>query len=160
MIDLLVEYKQSRKALMQMQKNSVDENELKLINGMLSDMDFAIDLMRTGKSAFTTNKSIEKRSAYDRRSLLDMDLFPALSDDMNQFKSTDSLNEKRKRAVTAILMSLTERQTNCFLLHYAHKQSMQQIAEELGISKRTVQGHIEVARERVKELAKGMETLM
>lgn len=55
-----------------------------------------------------------------------------------------------------IMLSLTERQLNCYLLHYAHRLSMQEIANELGIKKSTVQDHIELARKKISEMVVGV----
>ncbi|MFE3573938.1 sigma factor-like helix-turn-helix DNA-binding protein [Lysinibacillus sp. NPDC059133] len=149
MIDLITEYKRGKKALERMKPNITDPNELKIVNEMIADMDYAIDWMRSGERPNFTGRGIKQKNAYARRSLINMDLFPSL-----EVEPSKEINNERKKAVMQILMMLTERQMNCFLLHTAHLRSMQEIADELGIKKRTVQEHIETARLKITELTK------
>ncbi|MGE7129173.1 sigma factor-like helix-turn-helix DNA-binding protein [Lysinibacillus xylanilyticus] len=149
LIDLIMEYKRGKKALERMKPNITDPNELKIVNEMIADMDYAIDWMRKGERPNFTGRGIKQKNAYARRSLINMDLFPSL-----EVEPSKEISNERKKAVMQILMTLTERQMNCFLLHTAHLRSMQEIADELGIKKRTVQEHIETARLKITELAK------
>lgn len=151
MIDLIMEYKRGKKALERMKSNITDPNELKIVNEMIADMDYAIDWMRLGERPNFTGRAIKQKNAYARRSLINMDLFPSL-----QVEPTKEISNERKKAVMQILMTLTERQMNCFLLHTAHLRSMQEIADELGIKKRTVQEHIDIARSKIKEMTKNV----
>ncbi len=144
-----MEYKRGKKALERMKPNITDPNELKILNEMIADMDYAIDWMRRGDRPNLTGRAIKQKNAYARRSLINMDLFPSL-----QVEPSKEISNERKKAVMKILMALTERQMNCFLLHTAHCRSLQEIADELGIKKRTVQEHIETARAKIKELTK------
>lgn len=134
-----------------MKSNITDPNELKIVNEMIADMDYAIDWMRRGERPNFTGRAIKQKNAYTRRSLINMDLFPSL-----EVEPSREISNERKKAVMQILMSLTERQMNCFLLHTAHLRSMQEIADELGIKKRTVQEHIDTARMKINEMTKNV----
>lgn len=124
-----------------------DPNEMKIVNEMIADMEYAIDWMRHGERPNYTGRSIKTKNAYARRSLINMELFPSL-----EVEPSKEISNERKKAVMQILMTLTERQLNCFLLHTAHLRSMQEIADELGIKKRTVQEHIDTARVKIAEM--------
>lgn len=147
MQELILEYKQSLKLLKTAQP--IDEMEEKVINEMISDIQFAIDWMKQGKRPNHYSKSIETKTAYSRRTLLDMDLFPCM-----EILPEVELSQAKKIAVMKVLRVLTERQLTCFLLHAAHMRSMQEIANELNLKKTTVQEHIETARKKIKEIAK------
>jgi len=151
LIDLITEYKRGKKALERMKPNITDPNELKIVNEMIADMDYAIDWMRRGERPNFTGRGVKQKNAYARRSLINMDLFPSL-----EVEPSKEISNERKNAVMQILMTLTERQLNCFLLHTAHLRSMQEIAEELGIKKRTVQEHIDIARMKINEMTKNV----
>lgn len=49
-----------------------------------------------------------------------------------------------------MLQVLTEREKQCYLYHYIDRMTFSEIANELGISKSTVQNHIERARDKIK----------
>ncbi|MGE7092548.1 sigma factor-like helix-turn-helix DNA-binding protein [Lysinibacillus sp. NPDC048646] len=149
MIDLILEYKRGKKELTKLKFD--DEQKQKLVNEMIADMDFAIEWMRIGKRPNFQSKAIEQKSAYERRQLINMDLFPCL-----EIVPERTISEYRKKAVMQVLMALSERQMNCFLLHTAHMRSMDEIAFELGIKKATVQKHIELARLKIDEIAKSI----
>ncbi len=60
-------------------------------------------------------------------------------------------NELKEIIQADILSSFSLRERTCYILHEGQKMSMAKIADELGISKGTVQGYIEKARKKVRK---------
>lgn len=145
---LIIEYEEGRKDLYGI-KNKLGDSELdKLdrtqINSMIHDMSFSIEWMKTGRMPGKL-RGIDKRSAYQRRVLLDMDLFPSLDIEPKPRR----LTEKEKRDIYEVLLILSHRERQCYLLHMAQGWSMQEIADELGVTKSSVQKYIERAKNKV-----------
>lgn len=148
-VDKLVnEYEEGRKELRRM-KNKLGNSELDRldktqINSMINDMTYAIEWMLIGKRPGNL-RGIEKRSAYQRRVLLDMDLFPSW--DLEPKRK--ELTEEQKKLIVNILLCLSHRERQCYLLHMAEGWSLQEIADELKISKSTVQKYVERAKNKI-----------
>ena len=145
---LIHEYEDGRKELRKM-KNRLGDSELDRldktqINSMIDDMSYAIDWMKTGRRPGNL-RGIDKRSAYQRRVLLDMDLFPSW--DLEPKRK--ELTEEQKNAIVNILLCLSHRERQCYLLHMAEGWSLQEIADELNISKSTVQKYLERAKNKI-----------
>lgn len=150
MHDLILEYKKGKKALERMRDNATDPEDRKIINEMIYDMEFAIKWMELGHRPDYVGKGIEQKGAYKRRVLLNMDMFPSLDFESEEIE----LSEERKEIIRKIMLLLSQKQLNCYLLYYAYSLSMQEIADEMGISKATVQEHINKARRKAKEVLK------
>ncbi|GGB41603.1 hypothetical protein GCM10011409_18900 [Lentibacillus populi] len=146
---LLNEYEQGRKTLYNMKCNlgdsELDKQDKSQINSMINDMSFSIDWMKLGRRPGNM-RGIDKRSAYQRRMLLDMDLLPSL--DIQPEEKT--LNESERQDLINILIDLSHRERQCYLLHMAQGWSMQEIADELNIKKPSVQKFIERAKNKIK----------
>jgi len=147
---LLEEYEGGRRELGSMKDDLnlellQDQEDKRQINSMISDMSFSIDWMKKGRRPGNL-RGIDRRSAYQRRALLDMDLFPSL--DIEPEERT--LDQEEKRAIINMLSDLSHRERQCYLLHMANGMSMQEIAVELDIKKPTVQKFIERAKNKIK----------
>ncbi|MGE7839592.1 sigma factor-like helix-turn-helix DNA-binding protein [Lysinibacillus sp. NPDC093712] len=124
--------------------------KIEIANQIIADMDYAIRWMKTGEQPDAYSRAVESKSAYSRRALLDLEIFPCL--DITP-TADRIISDNRKRAVMQVIQHLTERQLTCFLLHTAHMRSMQEIADELGIAKSTVQEHLDNAEKKIKNIA-------
>lgn len=122
-----------------------DEEDYRIVGEMISDMEFSLEWMKRGRKP-ETRRGIDKKSAYQRRVLLDMDLFPSIELKPNQ----TYLNDEQKRILIDTLVSFSIRERQCYLLHMAQGLSLQEIAHELGIKKRTVQQYVDRAKEKIK----------
>jgi|SRR5690625_2836753 len=145
---LIIEYEESRKSLHAI-KNNLGDSELdKLdktqINSMINDMSFSIDWMKLGRRPGNL-RGIDKRSAYQRRVLVDMDLFPSL--DIQP--ENQEISDETKEMLVNILIDLSHRERQCYLLHMAQGWSLSEIAKEIGIAKRTVQQYVDRAKDKV-----------
>src|SRR5690606_17083986 len=90
----------------QIERNNQDKSK---INSMINDMSFAIDWMRTGRRPGNL-RGIDKRSAYQRRVLIDMDLLPSL--DIQPEPKV--LGEEEKQALVNMLIDLSHRERQCY----------------------------------------------
>lgn len=145
---LIIEYEEGRKDLYEL-KNRLGVSELdKLdrtqINSMINDMAYSIEWMKRGRRPGNL-RGVDKRSAYQRRVLLDMDLFPSWDIEPEQRK----LTEKEKKVVYEVLLLLSHRERQCYLLHMAQGWTMQEIADELKITKSSVQKYVERAKKKI-----------
>lgn len=126
----------------------------RIVAEMLSDLNYGIEWMRSGKQPNTLSRVIDHKSAYDRRMLLNMDLFPCLDVVCNADKV---LSDDKKRLVTYVLSHLTERQLTCFLLHTAHMLNEAAVAAELGITRDSARSHIRTAKKRIAHITEMMD---
>lgn len=148
---LLAEYEDGRKGLKSM-KDSLnlddlaDQEDKKQINSMINDMSFSIEWLKKGRRPGNL-RGIDRRSAYQRRALLNMDLFPSLDIEPEE----RVLSDDEKRAIINILVELSHRERQCYLLHMANGLSMQSISDELNISKSAVQIYINRAKKKIEK---------
>ena len=145
---LIIEYEDGRKGLNDMKEQLGDSELDKLdktqLNGMINDMSYSIEWMKKGRRPGNL-RGIDKRSAYQRRILLDMELFPSID---IQPKPRE-LTEVEKKAIINILVDLSHRERQCYLMHFANGWSLQEIANELNISKSTVQKYLERSKNKI-----------
>lgn len=152
---LIQEYSDGKRQLNKLRKsldvtNSADREDRKTISGMIGDMDFVIEWLETGRQPGVL-RGVDKKSVYQKRSLESMDIIPDIT---NQLEISDQplfLSEKQKKVLLNIFCSFSLRERQCYILHVAQGMSMQEIADELGLKKRTVQQYIERARKKVKQ---------
>jgi positive control factor len=145
---LIEEYSIGKKQLEKYrgQLNRWNSEEDRIVGEMISDMQYAIDWMKSGRRP-GNYRGVDKRSAYQRRALLDMDMFPSIELKPKQVY----LNEEQKKQLIDILYVLSHRERQCYMLHMAHGWSLQEIADELNIKKRTAQQYVDRAREKIKK---------
>lgn len=133
-------------------KNPVEMNDLKQFNSMIESMTFSMDWMKTGRQPGTF-RGIDEKAVYQRRSYENIDLIPDIEKELREANDINKkqleLTKEEKIILADILSSFSLRERQCYLLHVAQMLSMSEIADELGIKKRTVQQYIERAREKV-----------
>lgn len=153
MNDLILEYKKAKRALEKAKSTLQEVTHVSIANEIIADLDYSIRWMKTGKQPDVYSRATEAKSAYSRRVLLNSQLFPCLDIEPSVQRA---ISDSRKRAVMQVIQHLTERQLTCYLLHTAHMRSMQEIADELGIAKSTVQEHLEKAEKKIMKIADDM----
>lgn len=153
---LIVEYEESRKLLCKA-KNNLGESELDQldktqINSMIRELTDVIIWLKTGRDPFAV-RGIDRRSAYQKRVLYDMNLFPSLDIMPSSLKEEDEvkLTDKEKELIADILLVLSPRERQCYLLHYVNQLTFDEIASELNLSKGSIQSYVERARKKIKE---------
>ncbi|MFA1821172.1 sigma-70 family RNA polymerase sigma factor [Virgibacillus oceani] len=146
---LLAEYEEGRRDLNDMRESLdpeilEDKEDRSQINRMISSMTFSIDWMRTGRMPGSL-RGIDRRSAYQRRALIDMDLFPSL--DIQPEERV--LTQEERESIIDVLIDLSHRERQCYLLHIANGLSLSEIGKVLGISKRTAQQYVDRAKKKI-----------
>lgn len=146
---LITEYQKGVKGLREMEReltdSEIDQLDKKQLNSMVRDMTFAINWLKIGKEPGSL-RGIERRSVYQRRVLMDMDLFPSLEIEPDE----EELSNEDKKAIIDVLTYLSVRERQCFVLHKAYSMSMAEIGKEIGISKSAVQKYIDRATNKIK----------
>lgn len=164
--ELLEEYRATIKVTKKLLDAASSEDEAEIIRGMLYDLDYARQYLKCGYDPKDWNSGIhkvEQRGSYhNRRILLDTELaFFSVNDHIeilgDVLQCNRVIQEEEKEKIQFVLSELTKRQLTCYLLHVAHTRSYEEIAEELGIKKSSVQDHIERAREKVSKAVQELE---
>lgn len=154
---LIQEYTDGKKGLNKLKNklfndhpNSESETDRKLISGMIEDTEFVIEWLETGRQPGLM-RGVDKRSIYQKRHLESMDIIPDITDQLNINDRKLYMPQEQKKALISILSSFSLRERQCYILHVAQGMSMQEIADEFGLKKRTVQQYIERARKKVEQ---------
>ncbi|MFC6454925.1 sigma factor-like helix-turn-helix DNA-binding protein [Paenibacillus vulneris] len=121
------------------------QNEHKVVEEMISDMRFAIEWMRKGRRPYA-RRGVDIKDAYSRSILMDMDLLPKEEPEPERELSV-TLEEKK--ALVNIMLKLSPRERQCYLLHMAQGLSLTEIAKELKLKKRSVQDYVDRAKSKV-----------
>ncbi len=111
-------------------------NESEMVGGMISDMAYALQWMRRGRRPGNL-RGAEVANVYRHREIL-AELRP---------KMTDA--EAYRMAM--ILLGLSARERQCFLLHMAHGLTQTEISERLNVSRSTVRQSIHRAKSKVQQ---------
>lgn len=119
-------------------------DELIIVEDMIADLHYGMEWMRTGREPYR-RRGLDIHDAYSRSILMDMELLPASTTVRQELRAT----EEQKVKLVQILMKLSTRERQCFLLHASHGMSLAEIAAELGLKKRTVQDYVDKAKAKV-----------
>jgi positive control factor len=131
--------------------NPIEMEDLKQINSMIESMSFSLEWMTTGRQPGTF-RGIDEKAVYQRRSYENIDLIPDIAEQLEDVNEKQLYMTKEEKIILAdILSSFSLRERTCYILHMAQGMSWSEIAEELGISKSTVQTHITRARGKVEK---------
>lgn len=170
---LIKEYGHNKKELeLQQTKLTEDDPDQKVYSSMISEMKYAIKWLKQGYEPRIYSKSIYNKKLMEKGLEVKNRKEVIFTDDNNWLgqiaihhdviEGIDEIEEKtltrdEMKAITTALSILTERQLNCFILHEANMLPMDQIAKEIGVTKATVQTHIEAARKRISEFVSDNE---
>ena len=127
--------------------NDSHNMEHKLVGGMLSDMQYAIDWMRQGRRP-VTKRTGHSSDAYRYAQLRDMEMFPSIQ--LEPEREPD-ITEEQKKLLVRVLLTLSPRERQCYLLHMAQGMSIGEIANELKFSKAAAQIYINRAKTKVQQ---------
>jgi len=139
----LMKYRDSLTRLDLREQTPEELQEISIVEGMISDMNYAIEWMRTGRQPHT-RRGVDIKDAYKRSILMDMDLIPNKQPEQEQ-----RITDVQKQAVVKIMMKLSPRELECYLLHVSNGLSLAEIADELKIKKRSVQDYVDRAKSKV-----------
>lgn len=119
-----------------------DLNDFELTDEMIADLNYALNHIRTGRVP-GTRRGIGKRQVYKRTELAKQ--FPNLTPYVNI--ATDA----EKQRVIDILMDLSLRERQCFILQVTQGLTQIEIAGRLKVSRTSVQKYIDRAKAKVQQ---------
>lgn len=153
---LIEEYRENKKILQQLTNtydstDPQDKEDKSKVNSMIDSMAFAIEWMETGRQPGLF-RGIDKRGIYQQMELEETYMIPDIIEQIDINDKEINLTYDQKQTLLQIFSDLSIRERQCYLMHVAEGLSMSRIANEVGISKRTVQQYIERAKQKVEHI--------
>jgi positive control factor len=152
--DLIEQYQEALVQVHKMKKMASEEDQ-KILSGMESDLEFAIEWMRTGRRP-GNKRGIERRAAYQRERPFDplimQRYFRSTDEEVYEWddhQKEDVISPWDKFRIEDALSVLTEREKEIYLMSRGHCLSYSQIANYLCVSRSTVQDTIERAEKKI-----------
>ncbi|TXK82615.1 sigma factor-like helix-turn-helix DNA-binding protein [Paenibacillus sp. N3.4] len=140
-------YRGTYHSLKKAKERSEDVRTIQMITQMISDVDFAIEWMHTGRRP-GNKRGIERRSAYQREKLMDPIRMQAYAQ-QNHAGSPSNLTDGQRNQLEMALSRLSERERECYVMAHGHCHSMSDIAAMLNIRKSSVQTFVERAQNKI-----------
>ncbi|WP_051236817.1 sigma-70 family RNA polymerase sigma factor [Paenibacillus pinihumi] len=122
-------------------------DEIDVIKGMISDVNYAIEWLHTGRQP-GTRRGIDRRAVYQNTILMDPSIMANFSNQYNSRSST-TLTEHERDRLRDVLQILSEQERKCYVLSYGHGYSHSEIARMLVLQKGTVDKYVQRAHEKV-----------
>lgn len=135
---------QYRDRLIQTDLDAEMHPDMQIVEDMLADLHYSLEWLQTGRQP-NRRRGVDIHDAYSRAILMDMDLMPEQVVERQELRVT----EAQKVELVRILMRMSARERQCFLLHTAYGLSERDIAEELKLTRRTVRTNIQRAKSKV-----------
>ncbi|POD46272.1 hypothetical protein BKM15_25870 [Pseudomonas syringae pv. syringae] len=154
MEDLIIQYRQALKEIRRMIPDASEEDK-KLLSSMASDLQYALEWMRTGRRP-GNRRGIERRAAYQRERPFDPLLMQRYfrSTDEEVYEWDDHLQEDSvsywdRLRIEDALSVLSDKEKEAYLMSKGNCLSFSQIAKYLKLSKSTVQDRVERAERKI-----------
>lgn len=147
MEDLLKLYKEARAKLMKAKELPMDDENKKLINSMLSDVQFSIDWLHKGHNP-EPRRGIHRRSGRQRTVTVD----PLHMQSYAQpaaCGSPTTLSDHERFQIDDALSTLSEREKQAYILRFGLCFSLRQVALEMGTTKSAVQTMLERSEKKI-----------
>lgn len=122
-------------------------DELDLIKGMVSDVNYAIEWLHTGRQP-NAKRGIDRRSVYQRTVFMDPAIMERYMRPTNT-RSASTLTEDDKHRLEEVLELLSPRERECYEMHYGDGLPHSKIAEILNIPRSNVGEYVKRAHEKV-----------
>jgi RNA polymerase sigma-70 factor (ECF subfamily) len=129
--------------------NRADSDDKKVISGMISDCEFVIEWLSTGRRP-GNKRGIERRAAYQREKLVDPLKMQAYVSNARA-GSPSNLSEWERFQIEDALSRLSERERECYVMAHGECFSFGEIANMLGLSKGSVEEYVERAQRKISE---------
>ncbi|GIO33109.1 positive control factor [Paenibacillus albilobatus] len=126
-----------------------DADDKKTISGMISDCEYAIEWLSTGRRP-GNKRGIERRAAYQRERLVDPLKMQAYVQN-SKAGSPSNLTEWQRFQIQDALSRLSDRERECYVLAHGECFSFSYIADLLGISRSSVEEYVERAQRKISE---------
>lgn len=114
--------------------------ESDMVGEMISDMHFALECIRRGHIP-GNRRGVHQRGVYQRTELASM--LP------NLVPNVTELTNDEKRKIIDVLVSLSNRERSCFLMHVTKGLTEKDISVRLDVSERAVRSYIDRAEKKV-----------
>jgi positive control factor len=154
MEELRKQYEETLYAIEEAKKLANDEERV-LFTGMISDLQYAIEWMLTGKRP-GNKRGIERRAAYQREKPFDPLVMQKYfrSIDTVDFpwvdqEQSNQITDSDRARINEALLVLTDKEKEMYLMSRGHCLSYSQIASYLKITKSTVQKTVERAEKKI-----------
>lgn len=118
-------------------KDPAAAEEAETVSGMLADMRYALTWMRRGRRP-GSRRGAERTDVYRQR-----EIYIKLS--------AQEISEAERLRLVDALLSLSDRERTCFLLHMAQGLTLQEISHKLGVSRASVQDYVSRAKCKIKQ---------
>lgn len=151
---LIAEYRKSlrlarkMKTDLDMKKNPSPQDmvDKKVIAGMISDLEYAIEWIKSGRNP-DVRRGIDKHGVYLTDPTV-LDVLPV----RNLYKTVGKeINSFEKEIIDDALCTLTDREKEVFLMIKVEGLTFEYTAELMGIKKTTVQTHLERAENKIEQ---------
>lgn len=155
MQDLIMQYKQSLKLVLELRENTDDEVEKEIYGGMASDLRYALEWMKTGRRP-GNRRGIERKSVYEREIPFEPYWIQLRKDKNNYLEiedndtNVDDSEIYKKRLVDEMVKPLTDRQREILEL-VGNNYSYEEIAKLLGVHKGTVSRTVVRIKQKIKD---------
>ncbi|OMD73343.1 RNA polymerase subunit sigma-24 [Paenibacillus odorifer] len=126
-----------------------DADDKKVISGMVSDCEFAIEWLSTGRRP-GNKRGIERRAGYEREILLDPIRMQAFASD-SKAGSPANLSDEQRFQLEFALNQLSERERECYTLAHGQCIPHSEIAKMLGITYGSVSEYIQRAQRKISD---------
>lgn len=144
-------YKQTKRILRALRTLSQDKGERQVIGEMISECDYAIEWMRTGRRPGAM-RGIERPYRVTPWDPGWFDYYQSPSGfTIERDESKKQLSDLDRFRVSEAMRGLSERERQCFVMYHVDMMSFEEIGFELHIGKSTVQTHIERARKKIEK---------
>lgn len=130
------------------------ENDKKILSGIISDLEYAIEWMTTARQPGTKRGVDNRRAYYQNEFPLDPSYFEFIEG--QKWKET-KITKLNKLRIDFVLSFLSEREKEVYILYNRQMYSYSNIADLLKIKKGTVQKIYERADKKIKNILGNME---
>ena len=122
-----------------------------VLNSMENSMVFAMDWMEKGRNP-DLQRGADKHAVYQRQFFESLDVIPDIAEQIYDINTKElHLTELEKKQLAKIFASWSRRERDCFIARTVEQKTFQQIADEIGIGRSTVQSYVERAKRKMAE---------
>lgn len=127
------------------------QDKKSILNSMENSMVFAMDWMEKGRNP-DLQRGADKHAVYQRQFFESLDVIPDIAEQIYDINTKElHLTELEKKQLAKIFASWSRRERDCFIARTVEQKTFQQIADEIGVGRSTVQSYIERAKRKMTE---------
>lgn len=150
--DLIHEYTHYKKELHKLKTEALSELDATYINSMIEEMEYAIQWMETGRNP-NSYRGMDKKGVYQMNALAGVwDCIPDITEQIDTSRKHLFLTPREKESLSKIFATLSLRERECYIMHIGQRLTIEAIANELGVSRGTVQMYIKRAKAKINEI--------